>query len=136
MAKIDFKENGGKGVESSENGAREVHWGRVSVTEIQAGDLAPEHIRQVIIAKLKSTPLAFEFNGKRQAFLSLQDLTECIELHTNYYNNLAAGKALGRSDLAGDIDRMTEWLTLANGLLSDVQSKLASGIYKGVRYDH
>lgn len=107
----------------------------LSIPEVQASDLAPLHIRQVMIAKLKSTPLAFEFNGKRQSFPSLQELTDRIELHTNYYNNLVAGKALGRSDLDSEIDRVERWLALANKLLSDVQSKLANGIYQGVRYE-
>ena len=87
-------------------------------------------------SKLKSTPLAFEFNGKRQCFLSLQDLTERIELHANYCNNLLKAQTLGRSDLDGDIERMANWLSLANELLSDVHIKLKNGIYKGVRYDH
>ena len=105
------------------------------IPEVQASDLAPLHIRQAMIAKLKSTPLAFEFGGKHQSFLSLRELTDRIELHTNYYNNLLAGKALGRGDLDSEIDRVEQWLALANNLLGDVQSKLANGIYKGIRYD-
>jgi hypothetical protein len=106
------------------------------ISEIQASDLAIEHIRQAITAKLKSTPLAFEFNGNRQSFLSLQDLKERIELHANYCNNLLRAQALGRSDLEDDIERMANWLSLANDLLADVQKKLASGIYKRVRHYH
>lgn len=106
-----------------------------AIPEVQASDLAPLHVRQAMIAKLKSTPLEFEFSGKRQSFSSLRELTDRIELHTNYYNSLMAGKALGRSDLDGDIERMTNWLLLAKELLDNVQNKLANGIYKGVRYD-
>jgi len=105
------------------------------IPEVQASDLAPECVRQAMITKLQSTSLAFDFNGKRQSFSSLRELADRIELHTNYYNNLVAGKALGRSDLDGDIERMTDWLVLANDLLSNVQSKLANGIYQGVRYE-
>ena len=106
------------------------------IPETPTNALAPEHIRQAMIAKLRTTPLAFEFNGKRQSFLSLQELTDLIELHTNYYNNLLKAQTLGRSDLDGDIERMANWLSLANELLSDVHIKLKNGIYKGVRYDH
>jgi hypothetical protein len=106
------------------------------IPEIQADDLAPLHIRQAMIAKLKSTPLCFEFGGKRQAFLSLRELTDHIELHASYYSNLLKGKALGRGDLDSEVERVGQWLALANTLLADVQSKLTNGIYKGVRHDH
>ena len=87
-----------------------------------------------MIAKLKSTPLAFEFEGKRLAFLSLRELTDRIELYTHYYNQLVASKALGQSGLEHEILRKEKWLSIANHLLNDVQAKLASGVYKARAY--
>jgi hypothetical protein len=122
----DEKAKGGK--------SRRNFWS-VPKAEIYGHACNAEHIRQARIARLESTPLAFEFNGKRQSFLSLRELSDRIELHTNYYNNLVAGKALGRSDLEADIDQMAQWLTLANGLLNNIQCKLDNGIYKGLHYE-
>ena len=105
------------------------------IPTIHANDLAPEHIRQAIIEQLRITPLAFEFNGKRQSFLSLRELTDRIELHSNYLSKLNAEQALGRTDLDSAIKRMESWLELANDVLADVQSKLASGIYREASHD-